>query len=368
MMALIVDRDENTRNALANLLSKLGYGPVLMANTLVKQAYYTARFKGQIELIIASDMNPGQAFADLPIQLWTQSELYLTPLIELVTDPRQRPPTDPSHRIDARLRAPFGLRSLETAISQAHSQRALARNRVVVLGPIPEPQSLARALRNTHWQQVLNTNELERVQEILTHQGYAVGAVVIDPQFAEPGTALWLRRFKRSPLGMVTPVAVLSREPRSIHSFRLTADLFSDAGAKENRCWIALLRNLSFRLQNRWSIRDIIQRGRRALKANQWDQLTKAVKAGLQIDPSRTEFLELAGRLAESRGRQGQAVQLFLQALKDNPCAPMPYLKLIELMNDGEKKEKILQQGALYCPKHPQVQDAIKKAQLNKTM
>jgi CheY-like chemotaxis protein len=368
MLALIHDEDPHSRSALRPLLAGdggIGYKTTLTVADIHEAEYLVRQNGDRIKLILAA-RGPRDGL-DLPIArlVMDHPELNSVPFILMSNDwlpsslSRIR-----SHysRIDDCLPKPFGRQQLQQSLSRAHRSRARHRDSLLVVGRewaprITEALYTCRSL--VHWREVIAVSSADELENQLETLGFRAGGIVVDPGACDARVIALLARFKKTTHGLGTPIAALSRDPQVIRDLRCHCDIFLDRShVSEPLDWEELVTLLSRRVLFFWDARQLLTRGRQALKTGNPAWVASLARQGLMIDPDRWEFRELAGAAAGGEGKGFEAIEHFRAALAMNPCSPFPYLNLLRLPA-GSERTRIMAVAEAYCFAHPQIRAEI---------
>lgn len=357
MACIILEKDDHSRKALQSLLIEFGYNPIYTTGNLRKFEHYLQKIDPEGSLIISGlDSELTKLAAE---SLAHRSNLFLVPMIQLIngwgwaTPFLKRDSFD--SRIDNWLARPLSPETLLGGIQLAQLQRAQKRSTLIVYSKREvENHKHLREIKTQHWQNivVVHNNQL-LFEEYYRHQ-QTVGAFLVEPRDLDIEAIDWLRRFKKTPIGLVTPIAALSRDPLWIQEVRTLCDVFFENASLQT------LTALSKRSVYAWAARDIIRECRKSIRTGQLRMSTQLIKSGLKMDDRRFEYHELAGLIARQIGQTKLAIHHFKMALKDNPCSPFPYLNLIQLIQEKSERELIMKMGIGFCPAHPQLANLIK--------
>jgi CheY-like chemotaxis protein len=367
MLAMLLEDDQHSRDVLARLLNKIGYSKVISAASIEEARYHFAEKGLEIRLIISS---AGKVGPDLPLARMAiqNPDLDLCPFV-LMTD-HWRPRNLRIHRqrmsrVDAVLSRPFGMKKLQHAIAEGHYRRAFFRSTLLLVG-IDHEGRLNNAIFEDgdrfHWKKLVtvkNTAELiTRVSELKTQ----LGGILIDPDALEPRMNDWLSAFKRSHMGSITPLVVMSRDPAKIVSLRLIGDLFCDdfQHPSSSERIKPMLSILSSRLLHHWEMCSQLNEIKHCLKIKQPKRARKLLRNSFNLDPARWELLELAGKHAIQTGNHDAAKRFFTKSIEGNPCSPLGYLNIFPFLSPPEK-QKWISGAQLYCPRHPQILSYAKR-------
>lgn len=363
MTAIILERDEHSRAVMAKLLLQLGFSHILAAPNLHRCQYFLARYGSKVSLIVASEMAPGQVFAEFGDLLAHNVNTGFVPLLQVqdnwLSKIRQ---AMASSRIDGQIARPFGLKKLQIAVERAHVNRGRHRD-LILLVDENSPQLADLETSVFHWRE-MRVQTPEQLREHLENPSSRLGAILIHPKIgASSQIANALEKFKRTHAGRLTPAAVLSRNPVAIREFRLVADLFFEHPESNAKKWSEVLSQLSRRTIYGYGMRNLIISGRRAMKEQNTRHCLQLAKIGLNLDPTRREMHELAGAALELQGRHTRAADHFKRALNENPCSPFPYLRLLDLLKDDRELSQVANMGQRFCPAHPQVLKASERVE-----
>lgn len=348
MATVILERDEFSRSTLVSLLREVDYGPVYAGTTARKVRYFLNRYQTQIKLIVLSG-EPDEHLRNLLEDISKNDSLRLAPVI-MMSDTGKKC-KDLSSQVDGWLAKPFGISKMMQAIQLAHANRSNRRDTLLVLS---KNAQLRHQVSESHWKTVLMVDSPEAFLEKAQELGAGIGAMAVDPRLCGHAFSTWISQFKKSALGAITPLAILSQVAEDVRPFRSTGDLFLHEDQWEN-----ISSGLSLRTLHSWNARRVITEGRKLIKQGLYGDSMRMIEAGLAQNPRRWEFHELAGILAAKRGLTSRAIEHFRNALNENPCAPSSYLNLLNLVGD-EDKQQILKAGATYCPAHPQLKNLIR--------
>ena len=364
MIAIVFGREASQIEAVEPLLREIGYAAVYHLHQWSDIEQEVIRNRERRAVIIGFE-NTGDSSA---LQL-------LTPPPELDSVPRilvrnsgllgrllnQVLPQAEALGVDAILPAPFGKHNLLAAITRANRARALHRNALIWAGTRPLPAHLLGSESTQgHWKLIAQTPTASQLLESISDLGSRIGGILVDPQDQDPKMQEAVARYKKSALGISTPIACLSRDPSLIRDFRTVIDLFPQqdlAGRVPDPELIqGLLRQLSVRLQLDWQARRTGILARKAMRLNHYAHATSLIQQVLKHDRTRWELHELCGEISALNHRKAQAASYWRRALSHNPCAPYPYLRLMQ-STEGAAKDFLARTALEYCPAHPEVRE-----------
>ena len=377
MSALIYNIDKYSCRVLSKRLQDLGYSTVLEARTPAQCQHFLKREQSKIQLIVyCSNRKDSFRFQVFPL-LRSVREMAAIPMV-LVSETfaiRSGPIAARSHdlpRADYVLSRPFGQQQLIKAIAGAHERRNRKRDVAVIYSATEPAEALESIYYNdpdTHWHKIEWVKNIRELSAIIQEQGFRVGTLFIAPDDQSVIVASWLRRFKKTRLGAMTPVGFLSRDPSQIEGFRTVCDFFASnvkiGSENSDADWTNLLTLASRRLLARRKIGDLVKDLRSKVKLGQYKSVRSTLLKLTPKCPFSWELIEILGQTSEKLGRWQEALDQYQKALALNPCAPVSHLGRLRLIRTGgleisRKYHEQFQLEALrFCPRHPQVLDAL---------
>ena len=360
MAILIVDDEASTREALRNLLDRLGHGPILEAKNGEEALRVLAASGARIHMIVADWEMPYMDGLELVKTIAKAPEYDLIPFLLITSDlPRAR--IEEFHRenprLDNHLFKPFRLKALAEAMSKAARHRASQRDVLVYLGAqLPAELSVAakEPPGRSHWRELIQVASPVEFEALLVTHGMRVGALLVDPLAHGGGTGRdatdvgWLTSFKKTPAGTVTPVVCLGRNPLAIRAVRTQCQFFVDIPV-ENRpvFWTELLGRLSNRLAAGWDIEILSTETKALLQKNDFKAARKNFTALFALDEYNTDVCLMAAEICEGLGDVESARRHYVHATEINPCMPRPYIKLLGLSQD---RSRLAETAVQFCP------------------
>ncbi len=356
MTSIIVDEDENARRALKALLHQFGYQTVLEARDIFAVQHLIKKHEKKISLILSSWES--HHAPDFPLaQLVSKNRtLNLSPLINLLM-------RKPIHqifwnknrlsRVDGYLCKPFGYQSLENTILEAHRRRAELRQTLLLLGQkhyLNLSRSLWNSKKNSHWTEIKTADSPAELREHVDQKGFYIGGILIDPEsYLKNSDWKWLGQFKKTPLGLMTPVVCLSQKGVT-QELRKQCDLFTFPLTE----WGTLLNQLHKRVLLGWEFRRKMIQAREALRKLDFT-LARRFYFELEIlDSERWEFHEFGGDLMCKTDNIKKSIEHYTIALQSNPCNPHVYMSLIPL-SPRDEQNALLIDALNFCPNHTQL-------------
>jgi DNA-binding response OmpR family regulator len=381
MLALVYDIDKESRQVLRTLLRRLGYTTVLAASSPAQFRHYLKDHPSRIRLIVFCSHQPEGFRFQLFSLIQQAREVDSAPMV-MVPDEltfRSGPNTalgDDYARVDYILKRPYGVNNLRRAVEVAHVQRNTKRNVLVYFSVEKRPELLETIYENfesAHWRAVEWVSSVSQFKDVLRRQRYRVGSILADVKNLDAAARVGLARFKKTTLGVRTPVVCLGREPEILDNMRVNCDMYFDAkkiASQGSRAfWQNLLVSTSRRLLNKWSIREAAIEIRSELKCLDEAKAAIQIKNILKVTPEAWELHELLGLQHEKQGRIPQAIDSYQKSIEFNPCSPVPHLGLIRIYKDDTQNAaefgRVLAQALMYCPQHPQIRQEFLKHGLN---
>jgi CheY-like chemotaxis protein len=349
MLAIVLENDQHSRDAITNMLHRLGYS-VLHAEHVDEAIYFFSREKNKISLVTSSVL--ANYAEDLPISrfLLKTPELNLCPLLVSVDEWLQKLPTPFQNRfsrIDAVIRKPFYESHLQQGIVKAHERRSRLRNTLLIYGAdalADLEESVFSTAKESHWKLAIRLNTHEELSQVLTHTEFRVGGLIIPAELGTPDVVKELRQFKRTPMGAATPVCILGDFDSNLsHDLRLIGDVFFEKSFSS----AVVSHTLSDRLIHHWEAQHTLKKVDLAMKSHKISVEPKDLKSLLKRDPRRWESLAAAGQLFKDQ-------KLLKKALKTNPYSPKIHLSLYHLSSLSERPA-IAERAKFYCPRHPEI-------------
>jgi hypothetical protein len=259
MLAIVLESDPHSRDAITTMLQHLGYSRVLHAEHVDEAIYFFSREKYKVNLIVSSAQ--ANYSEDLPISrfLLKASEMNLCPLLVSVDEwikPMPSPFQSRFSRVDSVITKPFYENRFHRAIIRAHERRATLRNTLLIYGgeAIPDlEESVFSASRACHWKLVIRLKTKEELIQVCTQTEFRVGGLILPAECATPDIVKELRQFKRTVMGAATPLGIVGDyEADMPHDLRLLGDVFFEK--KLNPVQIAV--RLSKRLIHHWEVQN----------------------------------------------------------------------------------------------------------------
>lgn len=371
---LLFESDLRSSQIITQFLNHLGYQSVLYSQSVENTQELILKLTRKIDLIIFSstekmDSESHHNFFNLIAQ---NRNLDLVPLMFIKCN--QTPlfslkNKKPIHfRIDHQLLRPFSLSHFSNGIIQAHQSRWEQRNHILVLNhSFIESNLFAKKTDLGHWTQLHVFTDSQSFIEYFDTNKTKIGALILDPKSCDENITNWCLQLKKKTQDRSLPMVFLSRDPSLIQKFRLIGDLYIDhpqssttkLKSTSSMNWEELLSLISKRVLNAWPSRDLIMKTRRFIKTKPQKNIPSLLKKAFKLDENRWEFLLLAGLFAEKQGQRIKAINYFRNTLNFNPCAPLPYLKLVQLVDSPQEHKKLLHLALQYCPHHPQIQSLV---------
>ncbi len=380
MAILIVDDESQTREALRNLLTQLKYPVVLEAKNGEEALKMIQMEKSRVQMILSDLEMPymdGCVFAD---RVAEDSELDRIPFLLITSDSglaQSAQERNKIQRIDQFLIKPFRISVLEKNMNLAFIQRAKTRNQLLAIGK-EELQNLTPVLKSPvagMWNELRVTSRMDEWESTFTipfsKSTAKIGGILIDPT---PFTESEKRRlgeilnvFKKTPLGALTPIVCLSRNPREVFYFRANSQFFC---MKENLLedWQALLMQMETRILSTWQMESLFQEARYFKQDKKYSKARKSGEKMLVLDPVNSEALRFMGDILEILSHPQEALVYYQRALEVNPTLPRPYLKILmdpEHTLEGDSLLKIADDAILFCPHQVEVLIASAKCFLH---
>ncbi len=358
MIAIVVSEDQHLQQTISSLLQQIGYPKVLVTNNVDEADYYFIKEQKNIKLVLF-DSSPNQGIDNPLARLIIQKEsLNLTSLIHISNHSgntiQSNNSQDPLSRIDTNIIKPFGIRQLKTAILKAQRRRAKQRSKILVIGNKYNNtaiEAMYKSAETVHWKKIIFVNSLDEFKKNILEFQFRIGSILIESEMQSPEIISELNQFKKTTLGSVTPLVLLSNHPDETIKFRDFADLYLDP---EETNWESILNTISNRLVLHADMIDAVLEAKKYIKSHQPKKARKIIDHALKLDSNRWEVLEVSGRIHELLGNKTKSIRDDKNSLLTNPCNPGIYLHLHELLKDSEKNE-IIKSGKSFCPFHPQI-------------
>ena len=358
MIAIIVSEDQYLQQTLSKLLKRLGYPNVIATDSIDEADYFFIKEQKRIKLILFENSLINGIDAPLSRLIIQKEALNLAVLIHISNHSSASPFStynrDPLSRIDYNLSKPFGIRQLKTAIQSAQRRRARLRNKILMLGNQYENlavEAMYTSSSNVHWKKIIFTENLDDFKKNYLDFQFRIGGVIIDPQLNTPEVTSYLQHFKKSTQGGLTPLAILSKNPKETLSFREFGDLYFNPASSG---WDEILEIMSNRVVYQGEVIEGLKTAKQLIKVNEVKKAKKLVMSYLALDPKRWELSELLGKINELLGNDSKSIDHYRNSFDTNPCNPSAYLHLIKLLNNPEKIEMI-NQAKSFCPLHHQI-------------
>ncbi len=358
---MIVDDEANTRTALRDLLTQLGYRNLLEAKNGEEALKIALAEKAKLRAIIADWEMPYMDGITLLKEVNQRHDLDLALFILITSDLPKSQLAElqkTNDRLDHSLIKPFRMGALEKALELAQTHRTQTRS---LIAAVCEDQKLlplnqAAAEMNASVVRVKNVNEL---QALILAQGSKLGLLAIDPKIAAlDSIAQWLASFGKTHQGSATPVICAGRKPEVITPVRTLCRIFLSDTASVTE-WKSALSAVR-RHQETWLNSELVSLDfKAALQAKDYSKALVLAQKLLALDPTNTEVRASLGEIHEHLGETAQAIPHFLQALEFHPCQPRAYIKLLgALMGSPTEAASVrlketADQAVAYCPQHP---------------
>ncbi len=339
MAILIVDDEVETREGLRNLLAHLGHKVILEARNGYEALKLAELEKSRIKMIIATYemLNMDgiallQKMSELPF-------LNLTPYILTTSDLSQSQIKDylrKYQRLDSCLVKPFRVNSLEKSMKASYLHRCTTRNRILYLGKT-SPDYLIQALQNYSLplsSQIIQAHSREDLLERVKDQSSDIFTWFFEVESFSEAEKIQLKEifvsFKKSPLGIHTPVVCMSLNPSEIFHFRTLCQFYwTPTNLVED--WLSIVKKVQFRLFHSWNIEILFQKTKPLVQEKKWTEAWKSTQQLLKISTEYCEVQTLAGDLKASLNQPKSAIQHYKHAIQLNPTLPRPYLRAFNL-------------------------------------
>lgn len=352
MEILIVNDETSTRDTLRDVLTELGYKPILEARNGEEALQVIDAEKNRIRMIIADWEMPAMDGITLSDKLAERKGLDLIPFLVITSDlPASRLADIRDHhkRIDHSLFKPFRAKILEEAMKQAFGNRASKRTGVLWLGSSQPGAGLSVALSGMREG---FTFTFDHVTKDPASGDFAV--VFIDADRAkDANTVAAIAALKKTVAGSSAVWVAVSREPEKIFPFRTLCHLFVDPGSLLSAdSWRDLLGSLHRRIVNGWEIERLSLDAKALIQEKKSSAARKALERLLALDPSNAEtHAWLADLLIQVNDPDG-AIRHELEAIRLNPCLPKPYIKLFEIVprSNIARIAEVAASAEQYCP------------------
>lgn len=364
MSILVVDDESNTREAIRNLLTHEGYGPVIEArNGEEALKVLTGSTAARVQMIIADWEMPYMDGITLLKQVATLPELDRAPFLLITSDlPTQKLEAlrVETPRLDAHLLKPFRIKSLTEAMALASRRRAESHNVIIVYGKqwggaIKKCLSMSERILWKNIVEVSSTVELDRaVQSHLRN----LGLLLIEQAQASTLGAEWLASFNKSRLGSSVPVVSLGKDPGQIHVVRTDCQMFVAPEARDTY-WIELLEGLSNQACVSWNFEKLTKAAKELFRAKDFKGAKSKILEALKLDDLSAEAHTLAADIFDELDDAKLAQSHYLKATTINPCSPRSWMRLFDVLSKDQKAQPQLLSAAdcasQYCPASPDV-------------
>lgn len=344
------------------MLSELGYRRTIECKDLDEAVEVLESMKGAIRLFVSSWDPYGEPDVPLARFIIQRARFDLAPL--LLTYERNPMPGFFSggrsrlSRVDGYIVKAFGKLMLQDAISDAHRRRGELRDTLLLFSERFH-RPLSNVVRNgredVHFTTLLHVSSTEEMDRVIQEQGFRIGALLMDPLAESRPKLHWLRRFKKSNFGLLTPVGCLSTDPSEIGSYRLGCDLFlSPPDLLDEALWEDPLRVLSRRVTHDWEVRAHLTSAQRSVQAGLPDLALSFARKALKADPDRWECHGILGELLARADVKVEAISHLEALLETQPCFPRAHVFLSRLY-EGPDKRRGLEEALRFCPAHPEL-------------
>lgn len=372
MAILIVDDEAKTRESLRHLLTHLGHKVILEAKNGEDALRLADAERSRIHMFIVDFEMPymdGLAFAQ---EISTRRYFDLAPFLLITSDlPRfqilEHKKKIP--RLDHCLVKPFRLSGLHKAMVDAYAHRCFDRNRIFFLGE-NIPSSLVQLMNSGGtdlWSQILVLPSIKETKEFLADLSQKPGVILIEPSQLDSWNrnelSELLLAFKKTPLGTMTPLVCLSRNPSETFHFRTICQFFVNLPALYND-WKILLQRLEKQNLLGWELDLLFQKLKVSLHQKAFDSSRKLAWKILNLDENHCDAHSTLGYIFEELGNFSRAIEHYKRALDINPCLLRPYIKLLQLLSpsDPSSLAQIAEAGIQFCPHNPDLLLSAAKA------
>ncbi len=358
MIAVVFSEKQHTRSCLKGLLNRIGFQRVFITDSIDEADYFFSRERDKIRLIIFEESPRHGLDAPLSRLIIQKDYLRLTTVLHVSNGTRnffrKIVGGDALSRIDYSLDKPFGIRQLIEGLKEGRKRRSRLRSKLCILGSMPHKpivEAMYTHEASIHWKKILFAENLNELKKNLEEFNFRAGAIAVEPALWSEDLQSFLKSFKKTRQGSLTPLLLLGRKATETYGFRDYADLFMDP---KEWGWAEILKVTSKRMTHQEEMVEEIQQSKALIKENKIRSAQTKLVRCLGDDENRLEMIELLGQVCELQGRPNEAIAHYRKVLTLNPCNPSPYLRLNHLM--GEKdREVLIEQGKLYCPSHPQL-------------
>ncbi len=369
MAILIADPNSKTRQTLRKMLTSLGHQTILEAKNSEEAFKLMQIQKSRIRLILSDLQMPQMDGLEFLKKVSESPSLNLAPFLLMTSglfDSHFKKIKKNSERIDGFLGKPFGQSRLAQSIQQASIHRAKCRYKILFFGetvPTAFAQALdkSQALKRFKIQSKIETiRSLENFEHSRKIYFNFSGAWLIDVSSISAEDQVALRKevlkFKKTPLGTLTPIVCLHRNSQTLSLFRGLCERYWNPTQK-TQDWIQLLNEIEAQKNSAWEIEFLFHYVKPSLQQKNWEKAWKVVQSMLTLSPAHPDVHTLAGDVLGSMNRFPKAVQHYEIAIELNPTHPRPYIQLFLLAQKGDflPRPEQIESATQYCPKNADV-------------
>jgi tetratricopeptide (TPR) repeat protein len=220
----------------------------------------------------------------------------------------------------------------------------------------------------SRWSRMVVVNHPSKLDKYLNPEKFSqIGAVLIEPSFAEAAGATWIRNVQSKPAFIHLPWACLTVDPQEVGGLKSSCEyFFHEQGEAESLThWNGRLDLLWTSHIHRIESDLLILVGKDHLRKEEFKQARECFEPLRKLLGNRSDVLCYLGDLYSRQKQIEKSEACYRQSVSSNPFNPHAYVKLLNQLEVSISPDlaRWTAVAALTCEKHPQIIEILKRLQ-----